>query len=116
MARAKVVAFAISAVYAAVSGSLLSLANGYITTDTAGFMHSVEMVTMAVLGGTTTFYGGIVGSLILTALPQVLTIVSEYEHIVLGAVMVATMVAMRRGLVPALGDLTHRLRSCGRSK
>ena len=108
VAQAKVVAFSISAVYAAIAGSLLALANGYITPDTAGFMHSVEMVTMAVLGGAGTVYGAIVGSLILTALPQVLTVVAEYEHIVLGAVMVATMVAMRRGLVPALGDLTRR--------
>ncbi|WP_321336245.1 branched-chain amino acid ABC transporter permease [Breoghania sp.] len=111
VARAKVVAFAISAVYASVAGSLLSLANGYITPDTAGFMHSVEMVTMAVLGGAGTVYGAIVGSMILTALPQVLTVVAEYEHLVLGAVMVATMVAMRNGLVPALGSLVHRWRS-----
>ncbi|MCB8836372.1 branched-chain amino acid ABC transporter permease [Aurantimonas sp. VKM B-3413] len=108
VAKAKSAAFVTSAVYAAVAGALLALANGYISPDTAGFMHSVEMVTMAVLGGAGSVYGAIVGSLILTALPQVLTVFAEYENLVLGAVMVLTMILMRRGLVPAIADVLRR--------
>ncbi len=110
VARAKSAAFVISAVYAAVAGALLALANGYITPDTGGFMHSVEMVTMAVLGGASSVFGALVGALILTALPQVLTVLADYEHMVLGAIMVLTMIAMRRGLVPALAGLWARRR------
>ncbi|QDL91940.1 branched-chain amino acid ABC transporter permease [Paroceanicella profunda] len=111
VARAKSAAFVISAVYAAVAGALLALANGYITPDAGGFMHSVELVTMAVLGGAASVYGALVGALILTALPQVLTVFAEYEHMVLGAIMVGTMIAMRRGLVPALAGLLARRRA-----
>lgn len=111
VARAKVVAFAVSAVYAAIAGALMALANGYITPDAGSFMHSVEMVTMAVLGGAGTVYGAIVGALILTALPQVLTVLADYEHLVLGAVMVLTMVLMRHGLVPAVTALARRWRT-----
>ncbi|SDE95531.1 branched-chain amino acid ABC transporter permease [Limimaricola pyoseonensis] len=111
VAKAKSRAFVISAIYAAVAGALLALANGYITPDTGGFMHSVEMVTMAVLGGAASVYGALVGALILTALPQVLTVFADYEHMVLGGIMVLTMILMRRGLVPFIADLWNRRKS-----
>ncbi len=108
-ARAKSVAFIISALYAATAGVLLSFANGYITPEVGGFMHSVEMVTMAVLGGASSVIGALVGVFLLTVLPQVLTIFAEYEHMILGAIMVLTMVLMRDGLMPAFLNLFKRL-------
>jgi branched-chain amino acid transport system permease protein len=73
--RHKLHAFVISAVYASVSGSLLALMNRLVTPDVAGFMHSVHLVTMTVLGGVSDrCFGAIFGATILTALPQVLTV------------------------------------------
>ena len=102
VARGKLVAFVISAVYASVAGSLLALQNRMVTPDIAGYMHSIEMVTMAVLGGAGSVLGGIVGAAILTLLPQVLTAFDQYEHIVLGLIMMGVMIFMRQGLVPGL--------------
>ena len=95
-------AFVISAVYASVSGSLLALQNKFITPDVAGFMHSIEMVTMAVLGGAGSVLGAILGAAILTTLPQVLTIFQEYEQLMLGLVMMLVMIFMREGLLPSI--------------
>ena len=91
-----------SAVYASVSGSLLALQNKFITPDVAGFMHSIEMVTMAVLGGAGSVLGAILGAAILTALPQVLTVFQEYEQLLLGLVMMLVMIFMREGLLPSI--------------
>lgn len=102
IARMKLHAFVISAVYASVSGSLLAMMNRFITPDVAGFLHSVEMVTMAVLGGVGSVLGAIFGAAILTALPQALTIFHEYEHMMLGLVMVLVMIFMREGLLPSI--------------
>lgn len=102
VARLKLQAFVISAVYASVSGSLLALQNKFITPDVAGFMHSVEMVTMAVLGGVGSVFGAIFGAAVLTLLPQVLTVFAEYEQLVLGAVMVLVMIFLREGVVPSI--------------
>lgn len=102
VARLKLQAFVISAVYASVSGSLLALQNKFITPDVAGFMHSVEMVTMAVLGGVGSVAGAIFGAAVLTLLPQVLTVFAEYEQLVLGAVMVLVMIFLREGVVPSI--------------
>lgn len=100
--RHKLHAFVISAVYASVSGSLLALMNRMITPHVAGFMHSVEMVTMAVLGGVGSVLGAIFGAALLTALPQVLTVLHQYEHMVLGLVMILVMLFLPDGLLPSL--------------
>ncbi|MBW0159029.1 branched-chain amino acid ABC transporter permease [Sedimentimonas flavescens] len=102
VARFKLQAFVISAVYASVAGSLLALQNKFITPDVAGFMHSVEMVTMAVLGGVGSVLGAIFGAGILTLLPQVLTVFAEYEQMVLGLVMLLVMIFLREGLLPSI--------------
>ena len=110
VARMKLQAFVISSVYASVSGSLLALQNKFITPDVAGFMHSIEMVTMAVLGGVGSVLGAILGAGLLTLLPQVLTVFAEYEQLVLGLVMVLVMIFLREGLLPSI---LRKLRGAG---
>jgi branched-chain amino acid transport system permease protein len=102
VARLKLQAFVISAVYASLAGSLLALQNRFISPDVAGFMHSIEMVTMAVLGGVGSVLGAFFGAAILTTLPQVLTVFQEYEQILLGLVMMLCMIFMREGLLPSI--------------
>lgn len=102
VAQQKLRAFVISAVYASVSGSLLALQNKFITPDVAGFMHSIEMVTMAVLGGVGSVLGAIFGTAVLTLLPQVLTVFAEYEQVVLGLVMMLVMIFLPQGLLPSI--------------
>ncbi|UXU76672.1 MULTISPECIES: branched-chain amino acid ABC transporter permease [unclassified Paracoccus (in: a-proteobacteria)] len=102
VARVKLQAFVISAVYASVAGSLLAMQNKFITPDVAGFMHSIEMVTMAVLGGAGSVPGAILGAGILTLLPQVLTVFADYEQLILGLVMMLVMIFLPEGLVPSI--------------
>ena len=102
VARYKLTAFVISAVYAAVAGGYLALFDGLVTPLAAGFLRSIEFVTMAVLGGLGSILGGIVGAAVLVLLPQLLTVFHDYEHIVLGLVMIATMIFLPAGIVPSL--------------
>ena len=109
VARYKLRAFVISAVYASVAGSQLALMNKFISPDVASFLHSVELVTMTVLGGASVIFGALVGATILTALPQVLTMFEDFEHVLLGLIMMLVMIFMRAGLVPSLIKLIRRL-------
>ncbi|MBI1218090.1 MAG: branched-chain amino acid ABC transporter permease [Rhodobacteraceae bacterium] len=102
VARVKIQAFVISAIYASVAGSLMALQNKFVTPDIAGFLHSVEMVTMAVLGGVASVPGAILGAGVLTLLPQVLTVLAEYEQLILGLVMMGVMIFLQEGLVPSI--------------
>lgn len=107
VARAKLTAFTISAVYAATGGALLAFVNAFVTPDIAGFLHSVELVTMVVLGGLGSVVGAVVGAAILVVLPQVLTVFHEYEHLVIGLIMIGVMIFMRAGVVPTLIGLVR---------
>ena len=101
-ARHKVSAFVISAVFAAVAGSLTAHYSGFITPSKVTFLHSIELVTMVVLGGMASTFGAVVGAAVLTTLPQLLTALKEYEMVVFGAVLMLTMIFMPQGLVPTL--------------
>lgn len=103
VARYKLIVFVISAVYASLAGSLIGFLNGHVTPDaTAGFLRSVELVTMAVLGGLGSVTGSIIGAAMLVILPQALTGFHEYEHLMLGLIMIVTMIFLREGIVPSL--------------
>ena len=110
VARYKLIAFVISAVYAAVAGGYLALFDGLVTPITAGFLRSIEFVTMAVLGGLGSIMGGIVGAALLVLLPQLLTVFHDYEHIALGLVMMLVMIFLPSGIVPSLTALFGRRR------
>jgi branched-chain amino acid transport system permease protein len=104
VARAKVVVFVISAVYASVAGSYLALLNGHITPDIAGFLRSIELAAMVVLGGMGSVFGSLVGAAILVVLPQTLTVLHDYEHMAIGLILMAVMIFLRRGIVPSLAE------------
>lgn len=102
VARAKLVAFVVSALYAALAGGLGALYAGFVTPDRAGFLSSIALVTMVVLGGLGSTFGAVVGAAVLTALPQGLVVFHDYEQALLGLVLMGVMIFLRRGLVPSL--------------
>jgi len=106
-ARYKALVFVLSAVLAAIVGSLFVHYAGMITPARAGFMKSIELVTMVVFGGLASTFGAVAGAVILTVLPQVLTAFEDYETMILGAIMVGTMIFMPRGLLVTVAGLVR---------
>ena len=100
--------FVLSAVFAAAAGALTAHHAGFITPVQGSFMHSVGLVIMVVFGGMASIFGAVVGAAVLTTLPQVLTVLKDYEMMVFGAVLVATMVLFPQGLVPSLARWWRR--------
>jgi branched-chain amino acid transport system permease protein len=103
VARKKLAIFVISAIYASIAGSYLALFNGHITPDLAGFLRSIELVAMVVLGGMGSVFGSLVGAALLVVLPQTLAGFHDYEHMALGLIVMGFMIFLRRGIVPTLG-------------
>lgn len=100
--RLKVTVFVASAGLASLAGSLYAHAYAFVTPDQAGFLHSVEFVVMIVVGGLGSVYGGVVGAAVIVILPQVLTVLKDYEHLVFGLLLVLVAYTLHRGLVPSL--------------
>lgn len=103
--RFKVMIFVVSAVFASVVGSLGAYYSNFVTPDIASFFHSIELIVMVVFGGMASTFGAVVGAAILTILPQVLTFLHDYEHLVFGLILMLTMIFLPKGLVPSIADL-----------
>ncbi len=71
-ARLKVMAFVYGAFFAGMAGGLLAHLLQTISPATFGFMKSIEVVVMLVLGGLGSLTGAVVGAVILTILPELL--------------------------------------------
>ena len=112
VARKKLTIFIISAMYASVAGSFLALFNGLITPDVAGFLGSIELVAMVVLGGMGSIFGSLVGAAVLVVLPQVLTVFHEYEQALLGLIVMVFMIFLRQGIIPSIAARVAGWRKC----
>ena len=102
VAGKKLIIFVVAAVYASVAGSYLALLNSYITPDVSSFLRSIELVAMVVLGGMGSIPGSLVGSAVLVILPQALAFFHDYEHMMLGLIVMSVMIFLRRGIVPSV--------------
>jgi len=100
--RFKVRVFVLSAVLASVMGSLTAHYVGFVTPGLAGFFHSIELVTMVVVGGMASVFGSIIGAALLTMLPQFLSTFEGWETVVFGAILMLAMIFLPKGLVPTL--------------
>jgi branched-chain amino acid transport system permease protein len=72
--RIKVTAFVMSAFFAGVAGALYAHYEIYLQPESFGFLRSIEIVTMVVLGGMGSITGAVLGGAILGASPDLLRI------------------------------------------
>ncbi len=99
----KNVMFILSAVLAAAAGVLKAHLTRTIDPGDYGFNQAVDILTFAVLGGTTSLTGPIVGAFVLTALPETLRVLKDYRTIVNGVILLAIIIYLPGGLVnPAM--------------
>ena len=100
--RYKVAIFVLSAFFASLMGSITAHYIGFVTPNIADFFHSIELVTMVVIGGMASIYGSLIGAVLLTALPQALSTFEGWETVVFGTILMFCMIFMPKGLVPTL--------------
>lgn len=100
--RYKVAVFVMSAVFASLMGSVTAHHIGFITPNIADFPHSIELLTMVVVGGVASVYGSVVGAVLLTALPQALANLEGWETVVYGVILVGCMIFVPKGVVPTV--------------
>lgn len=95
----KNIVFILSAVLAAAAGVLKAHLTRTIDPTDYNFGQAVDILTFAVLGGTTTFVGPIIGGFVLTALPEMLRSFKDYRTIVNGVILLAVIIYLPGGLV-----------------
>jgi branched-chain amino acid transport system permease protein len=77
----KVTAFVVGAFFAGIAGGLYAHSKQFITPGGFGFMQSISIVVMVILGGMGNTIGVILAAVLLTLLPEGLRAIAGIEHI-----------------------------------
>jgi branched-chain amino acid transport system permease protein len=101
----KVVAFGISAAFAALAGSIFAHYVTYIDPSSFSVMDSILILSMVIIGGMGSYTGPIVGAIVLATLPEVLRFIglpssvgANLRQVIYGSLMVIVIVFRPKGL------------------
>jgi branched-chain amino acid transport system permease protein len=98
-AKFKVQIFVISSVYASVAGSLYTHYVTFLSPEGFNFLFSVLILVMAVFGGLASIWGGVIGAISLTVLPEFLRAYKDYDIIIYGIILILVMMFMPNGIL-----------------
>ena len=82
----------------------------FIAPSSFGFMFSIKLVTMVVVGGMASIWGSLIGAAALTVLPELLVVFHDLEVVIFGSILMIVMIYLPRGLVRGLLDLYENRR------
>jgi branched-chain amino acid transport system permease protein len=101
VARYKLIAFVLSAVLAGYAGALEAHLNFFVDPGdgTFGVTRAVQILTFAVLGGSGSVLGPVVGALIITLLPYIFQAQGIYLNVAIGVFLIAVIVFRPQGIV-----------------
>lgn len=97
--RWKLAAIAISAAFTGAAGVLFAHQEEYLNSDSFTFETSILFLVALLLGGVRTRYGPLLGSAILVIYPSLITAFSNYQYLILGILLVATLLFLPNGLL-----------------
>ena len=95
----KTLAFVVSAFFAGVAGGLYAGCVGVLQPANFGFMQSIEILVMVVLGGMGSMLGSVLSATVLTILPEALRAFSDYRMIAYAVVLILVMIFRPQGLL-----------------
>lgn len=120
----KVMTFSISAFFAGIAGGLYGHYIGILDPTNFGFMRSVEILVMVVLGGLGSTIGSVVAATGLTVLPELLRWFANYRMVAYSLLLILVMVFKPSGLFgrydfslcDAAGDISKQFEKLLRPK
>lgn len=98
IARYKLFVFVLSAAFSAVAGVFYAHYLTFIAPSSFGFMFSVELIVMVVLGGMVSVPGAIIGAFFVTVLPEFLRAFENIEIVLFGAILILCMMFLPDGM------------------
>ncbi|MEN5081999.1 branched-chain amino acid ABC transporter permease [Bosea sp. TWI1241] len=102
--RTRLLAFVLAGVFASLGGMIMSLFVSGAYPEFAFWTMSGEAVFIVMLGGTASFLGPMVGTVLLLLLNDFVTRVAEHHGLVLGLVILGFALGLRKGLLDFLMD------------
>lgn len=104
----KIQVFVLSAVFASIAGSFYAHFVTFISPTSFGLEFSIRLVTMVVIGGTSSVWGVLMGTVLLGLLPELLRSFRDYDILIYGSILMVILIFMPEGLI----GIADRLRRC----
>ena len=98
VAGTKLLAFVLGAAIAGLAGALNAHLTFFIGPNEFGFDRGVEILTMTILGGTNGLTGPVLGSLILSLLPELLRAFKDFRLVVNGVILMVIVLFLPKGI------------------
>jgi branched-chain amino acid transport system permease protein len=98
----KLLAFAMGAMIASVSGALFAAKLGTIFPHSFNVLVSITALSLLIVGGIGSLPGVIVGAVVLVGLPELLREFSEFRLLLYGALLIAMMILRPEGFIPSV--------------
>jgi branched-chain amino acid transport system permease protein len=111
VARYKLTAFALGTALAGVAGGLYTQYSAIIVPDAFGFVVSITILAMVVVGGIGSTFGVLAATVVLTLLPLVFQFIDDYKLLLYGGLLFAVMRFFPGGLAEFLRRATRAGRS-----
>lgn len=114
--RFKMLLFGISAFFTGLAGGFYVHYNGNQSPTILSFGILINLLAGIVLGGWGTFWGPIIGTAIMTVLPELLREVDIYRNMSTGVILALLAIFATRGLGPIIADWVRKLRQSSRGE
>ncbi|MFQ5944239.1 MAG: branched-chain amino acid ABC transporter permease [Anaerolineales bacterium] len=98
----KLLAFAMGAMIASVSGALFAAKLGTIFPHSFNVLVSITALSLLIVGGIGSLPGVIVGAVVLVGLPELLREFSEFRLLLYGALLIVMMIVRPEGFLPSV--------------
>jgi len=99
VASTKIWAFVLACGGAGIAGALYARQLGSVFPENFGFVESVTVLTMVVLGGAGTLIGPVIGAIILGGLPEYLRFLHEWRYVIYGLLLTLLVIFEPDGLL-----------------
>lgn len=109
--RFKLIVFAVSAFFTGLIGAFYAHFIGSISPATLSFGLMMELVAMIVIGGIGTFWGPIIGTILLMYAKERLRDLETWRVLIFGLLMTSFAILLPQGLVMPLGKIKDRVAS-----
>ncbi|MGD0661575.1 MAG: branched-chain amino acid ABC transporter permease [Syntrophorhabdales bacterium] len=111
----KLISFTISALFSGVAGALYASYNSVISPDIAYFARGMDVLACLIVGGAGTMAGPIIGTFVMTAIPEALQIVPTLRTLINGFILLIFIIFLPTGIAGGFKALFarrgHSLRS-----
>ncbi len=114
-ARAKLLAFTLSAATGGVAGAIFAAKVGSVFPNSFTVFISINVLSLIIVGGIASNPGIVVGAVVLIGLPELLREFSDFRFLLYGALLIMMMINRPQGLIPTK-IVSHEIRAGVKAK